>query len=239
MALPAENQEFRLPKGVFRGSEAGPGERVLPLGLAELDAALPDGGLLRGAVVELAVAGGAALATTIALRAIRSLQQEARLHGGEMPWCAFIDAAATLHAPGVAAAGVALDRLLVVRPPLEGLARTALRVAESRAFALVVIDTVGAPGAELDVALGSWPRVVRRLSIAAEGASGGVLLLTNADARRPLPLPVAQRIELSRPRLHELSLRIAKDRRGRVRGPKTIRWTRPAVEGGTRERLVG
>jgi recombination protein RecA len=95
------------------------------------------------------------------------------------------------------------------------------------AFAVVVIDTVGSAGAELEVALGSWPRVVRRLAIAAEGTNGAVVLITDRDARRPLPLPVAQRIELGRPSEAELSIRIAKDRRGRVSSPRTIHWTRP------------
>lgn len=247
MALPAEITDFQLPKGVFRGfgPEADPA-RVLALGIPELDAALPDGGLCRGAVVEVAVASGASLATTLALGAVRALQTEARLRGGEAPWCAFVDPTATLHAPGVAGAGIDLSRLLVVRPPLEALARTALRVVESQAFAVVVLDAVGAPGARVDVGLGSWPRVIRRLSIAAEAMSGTVLLLTDKSARRPLPLPVAQRIELARPKEQELSLCITKDRRGRVSSPKTIRWTRSDGEpnlaraaGGKRARLVG
>jgi recombination protein RecA len=64
-------------------------------------------------------------------------------------------------------------------------------------------------------------------------------LLTDRDARRPLPLPVAQRIELSRPSELELELRIAKDRRGRVGSPTKIRWTRPEPEVSERARLVG
>jgi recombination protein RecA len=237
MALPAEIAGLELPRGVFRGAGES-AERTLPFGLAELDAVLPGGGLARGQVIEIAVGGGAALATTLALSACRSVQQEAERAGGEPPWCAFVDPSRSLFAPGVAATGVRLDRLLVIRPPLEALARAALRVVESRAFAVVVIDALGVPGKELDVALGSWPRVIRRLAMAAEGQTGAVLLLTDRDARRPLPLPVAQRIELSRPSELELEVRIAKDRRGRVSSPKTIRWTR-GLGGGDHARLVG
>jgi recombination protein RecA len=239
MALPAEIAELRLPRGVFRGQVSEAGERALPLGLPALEAVLPGGGLPRGSVVELAVSGGSALATTLALAAVRSVQQEGRLRGGEAPWCAFVDPSGTLFGPGVAQAGVTLERLLVVRPPLEALARTALRVVESHAFSVVVVDTVGSAGAELEVALGSWPRVVRRLAMAAEGTNGAVLLVTDRDARRPLPLPVAQRIELARLSEDELSVRIAKDRRGRVSSPRTVRWTRPAPPGDDHERRAG
>jgi hypothetical protein len=239
MALPAKIAEIELPRGVFRGAEAGSeAPRSLVLGLP-IDAVLPGGGLPRGAVVELATIGGAALGTTLSLAACRSIQHEAKLRGGEPAWCAFVDPTRSLFGPGVAAAGVRLDRLLVVRPTLEALARTALRIVESRAFAVVVIDTVGVPGALLDVGLGSWPRVVRRLAMAAEGSNGCVLLLTDRDARRPLPLPVAQRIELARRSEHELSVRIAKDRRGQVASPRTIRWTRPEPEENGHGRLVG
>ncbi len=223
MALPAHVLQ-RLPPGVFRPGEGEAAARPpgLPLGVGEIDAVLPDRGLPRGAVVELAVSGGAALATQLALAACRSAQQASRQRGGESAWCAFVDPASTLHAPGVLRAGVALDRLLVVRPPLEALTRTALRLAESRALGVLVVDTVGVPGASLDVALAQWPRVIRRLALAVEGSSAVALLLTDTEARRPLPLPVAQRIELSRPALGQLTLQVVKDRGGRVAPPRTV-----------------
>jgi recombination protein RecA len=238
MALPASLLE-RLPLALARpggalsadirlGSGPQPTTRhrlVLPLG-QELDQVLPDGGLLRGGVVELSVKGGSGLATAVALSACRAAQEEARRFGGAVPWCSFVDPSATLYAPGVAQEGVALDRLLVVRPPLEALSRVALRLVESQAFAVTVIDTVGTPGAELDVALGTWPRIVRRLSMALEGSAGVVLLITDAASARPLPLPVAMRIELGRPAPDQLSLRIAKDKYGRVSGPRSIAWAR-------------
>lgn len=221
MALPA-HLLAQLPAAVVRGSQVG-GSAALPLGLPALDAALPDGGLARGAVTELAVAGGAALATRLALSACRAAQEEGRLRGGDTPWCAFIDPSATLYAPGVAGLGVALDRLLVVRPPLDALGRVAARVVESQAFAVVVIDTLGAPGAAgLAVQLGRWPRIVRRLAMAVQGTPGAVLLITDSAARRPLPLPVAQRLELARSHPGQLVLRVAKDRHGRVASARRI-----------------
>lgn len=197
------------------------------MGIGELDAVLPDAGLPRGTVVELAVAGGSSMATSIALGACRSAQQEARLHGGEAAWCAFVDPSGSLYAPGVARAGVELSRLLVVRPPVEALARVALKLAEARAFSVVVVDTVGVPGASPDVSLGSWPRVVRRLSHALEGTATSLMLITDLAARRPLALPVGMRLELSRPSPEQLQVRIAKERRGRISGPRAVAWARP------------
>jgi recombination protein RecA len=203
----------------------GPAEQQstgLALGLGELDALLPDGGLPRGSVVELCVQGAAAGATRIALAACRAAQAEGRARGGDTPWCAFVDASGSLHGPGVAEAGVALERLLVVRPQREALSRVSLRVVESRAFALVVIDTMGAPGCPVEVPLGTWPRVVRRLAMAVEGTESSVLLVTDSHASRPLPLPVAQRLELARVGQHELGVRVAKDKHGRVSGRQRV-----------------
>jgi len=229
MALPLHVIE-RLPTSLVRGARAFSAAKALPpglpLGIEGLDAALPDGGLLRGGVVELSVAGGLAGATRISLAACRAAQREGRERGGETPWCAFVDPSGTLYAPGVAEAGVELSRLLVVRPPLEALSRVSLRIVESRAFAVVVIDTLGVPGQPMQVSLGAWPRVVRRLATAVADTSACVLLVTDASASRPLPLPVAQRIELSRPRPHELGLRVAKDKHGRVSSPRTLAWAR-------------
>jgi recombination protein RecA len=236
MALPAsvlERLHSALNKAGVHVASAGPAGEPngdgLPLGIAGLDAVLPDQGLLRGGVVELAVAEPGALATTIALAACRAVQREATERGSSVPWCAFVDPSATLYAPGVAAAGVELERLLVVRPLPEAIGRVALRLTESPAFSLVVIDTLGIPGAPLDVALGTWPRVVRRLAMSVEGSQRTVLLLTDAAQPRPLPLPVAQRLELSRPAPYQLLLRVAKDRRGRVTSPRPIAWARSPV----------
>src|SRR5687767_6270495 len=78
--------------------------KALPLGtgtvgltttLAAIDEVLPDGGLPRGAVVELASASGLGRATTVALAACAAAQREARLRSGDPAtvgaWCAFID----------------------------------------------------------------------------------------------------------------------------------------------------
>jgi recombination protein RecA len=224
MALPAPLAQFSpaLAKaGVRLGSAQRPESLALSLGIDALDAVLPDQGLLRGGVVELAVSGPSALATSLALHAVRAVQL-AEKDTPSGAWCAFVDPSSTLYAPGVAALGVNLERLLVVRPPLEALGRTAVKLAESSAFSLVVIDTLGTLGRPVEVTLDAWSRIVRRLSMAVDGTRRSVLLVTDAHERRSLPLPVAQRIELSQPQSGKLGVRVAKDRRGRITAAREI-----------------
>jgi recombination protein RecA len=233
MALPAHVLERLSPAFSQAGVRfARPAEgpvQGLSFGIAELDAVLPEGGLVRGGVIELCAAGEGALGTTLGLAACAQAQAEARARGGSTPWCAFIDPSSTLYGPGVAAAGVELSRLLVVRPPLAALSRVALRLAESEAFAIVVVDLTGVVGERVAVPLGTWPRVVRRLALAVEGTGHSVLLLTREADRRPLPLPVAQRLEVSRPAADKLLVRVAKDQRGRVSPPRPVAWARMGV----------
>ncbi len=188
----------------------------LSLGWPELEACLPDTGFARGHVVQLAELHPGALATTLALRACAKAQQQGRVFGSTELWCAFVEPSRSLHAPGVAQAGVRLDRLLVVRPEPAALASVALRVVRAGVFAVVVIDAT--PGLSSDVVhpLGNWVRAVRQMALALEGQQTGVLLLTGANQLASLPLPVAQRIELRRQSPQQLELRVAKDRWGRV-----------------------
>jgi recombination protein RecA len=247
MARPADLLE-RLPESLSLGKKtkfngllrlgAAPSATQLPAGLSlgwpELEACLPDAGLARGHVVQLAALHPGALATQLALRTCAEAQQQGRAFGTDELWCAFIDPSRSLYAPGVAQAGVRLDRLLVVNPDPAALANVALRVVRAGVFAVVVIDA--SAGLRSDVvrrrgvvegphSLGIWVRAVRQMALALEGQQTGVLLITDASNASPLPLPVAQRIELRRPSLHQLELRVAKDRWGRITG-----WRRVALD---------
>jgi recombination protein RecA len=223
----------------------------LSLGLPSIDAVLPDGGLPRGTVVELSAPHGLARSTTLALAACASAQAEARIRGAadtEGAWCAWIDCDGSLFAPAVMRAGVDASRLLVVRPPLTPeaeatlLARVAVRVAQSGAFSVVVVDTSGVPGAaRTPQRLDSWVTTVRRLALAVERSPTIVLLVTDGRAHRALPLPVAMRLELgtssgkgvslrssvasasaSEGGPPRLQVRVAKDRYGRVAAPVVV-----------------
>jgi len=222
---PAFNEAgVRLARQAKESTDGSAG--ALGFGIPELDEVLPDGGLLRSSVVELCVSGEGALGTSLSLALCAHAQANARARGAEPPWCAFVDPSRTLYGPGVAAAGVELSRLLVIRPTLAALSRATLRLAESRAFAVIVVDLTGSIGERVVVPLGTWPRVVRRLALAIEGSGHSVVLLTRDTDRRPLPLPVAQRLEVSRPSAEKLMVRLAKDQRGRILSPRGVAWTR-------------
>src|ERR1700722_16511534 len=178
--------------------------RPLEVGWAGLAEVLPDGGLPRG-VVELATVRALGGATSLALAAICAGQ-------ARMPraWCAWIDPEGTLHAPGVVAAGVDLDRMLVVRPPRAEVGRVAVKVVASGAFEVIVVDVDAVPGAPP-----AWARVrprgqsarvptphdaqvlVRKLALKAEESGATVVLLTDSLRPREVPWPVTLRLELS------------------------------------------
>jgi recombination protein RecA len=226
MKLSAEILRSLAPATALAGAEA----RSLPVGIEAVDEALPDGGLPRGAVVELAGSHNLGQSTALALSLCASAQRQALLRGGQPAWCAWLDPGGSLYAPGVAALGVALDRLLVVRPNPDQLARVAARIVSSRVFSVVVIDTAGVPGASVSVPLVRWPNVVRRLALAAQGSDGCVLLLTELERSRAASLPVAMRLELARPSPERLSLRVAKERRGRIGALKELVYSRPVPD---------
>lgn len=249
--------------GVLQGTETLlPARSVLTLGWPELERALPDHGLPRG-VIEIAAlprlsprgshhSGGSAPesmrggATSIALAALGAVHA-----ADEKAWCAWItpahvngQATPSLYAPALVRANVDLDRLLVVRPSPQALARTVVKVAASGAFGLVVIDVPrhqdlcgGVPRrtssravTTFQSSLGSREMggddggavVVRKLALAAEESGTTSLLLTSALASRSVPWPVALRIEVER-RPDALGIRVTKDRRGRVSSQHVVR----------------
>lgn len=250
-SLPLDRTELaRL--GVLEGTEALlPARSVLRLNWPELEQALPDHGLPRG-VIEIAAMPRVA-STRSSVDARRKPYPESMRGGStsiaiaamsathaadDHAWCAWItpDAPSTrtqtgasitpsLYAPALAKAGVDLDRLLVLRPPVQALARTVVKAAASGAFALIVIDAPdnqvwGRSSAPHQQVGGSQPRnenggalVVRKLALAAEESGTTSLLLTSALSPRGTPWPVALRLEVER-RPDSLSLRVTKDRRG-------------------------
>ncbi|HEY5147745.1 MAG TPA: recombinase A [Polyangiaceae bacterium] len=215
----------------FTSPLAAPREGSLVLDWPGLGDLLPDGGLPRG-VIELAAPRALGGSTSVALEAVRAGQARSK-----DAWCAWIDPEGTLHAPGVAALGVDLARMLVVRPPRSQFGRVAVKVMGAGAFEVVVVDFDAVPeaacgernhGSEGAVrATGKrkgWaPEVlVRKLALAAESSGATVLLLTDSTRPRALQWPVALRLELSRPTRSTLAVRVAKDRRGRIGMMKTV-----------------
>jgi hypothetical protein len=224
LSIEALVAEFGAKHGVDRADRALPPAPSLPLGWPEVDALLPDGGLPRG-VIELVaprVLGGVTRLCLSAVRAAQARRAEA--------WCAWLDPEGTLYAPGAAKAGVDLARLFIVRPARSQLGRIAVKVAASGAFDVIVVDlhAVGAATVAYDKptrgARCPLPPeiVVRKLALASEERGATILLATDARVSRAVPWPVALRLEVARPSPDTLTIRVAKEKRGRIGQTHTL-----------------
>lgn len=199
--------------------------KAKPLDWPELDGLLPDHGMPHG-VVELRAPKALGGGTSIALAAVRAVHQR-----DPRAWCAWIDPAGTLYSPGVAMAGVDLNRLAVVRSPRKSLLRTSVKVVRSEAFDVVVIDIDSPPGSSSiavdDVGRRGRSRdetlevFVRKLALLTAEVGITVILLTDATLVRSSPLPVALRLELMRTE-RAIHVRVGKDRHGRIGLVKTV-----------------
>ena len=168
---------------------------TLGSGHPELDAELPGGGWPRGNLTEILVDRSGIGELGLLLPALASLSQAGH-------WLALVAPPWLPHAPAWAAAGIALERLLVVRAGKE--APWAIeQLLASGGFAGVLAWG----GRELDA------RSLRRLQVAVEGRPVlAVLWRSTAEAARPSPAPL--RLSLEASRRGELAVRILK-RRGR------------------------
>jgi RecA/RadA recombinase len=208
-----------------------------------LSGVLPEGGFPRGAVVELSSPANLGHGLSVALAACAASQEESVRAGRDKAWCAFLDPDQTLFGPALQERGVSLDRLLVLRPPRQLLGRVAVQVAAARIFSVIVVDVSSVPGASSREqhrfeSMEAWSKTARRLALSLEKTPTTLFLLTRAEARRPLSLPVAMRLELENVDPERLVVRIAKEKFGRVTSPRQIAWTRPDVVS-TTPRLSG
>jgi protein ImuA len=165
-------------------------EHVVASGREEVDR-LIGGGFPRGSLVELAGPRGGGK-TTLALSAVARAMAEGAL-------AAWVDGRGELYAPGAAAHGVDLDRLLIVRPQRAGSDGVvdALWAAEallsSGAFAAVVVDVPARPGGRT-AAGATVDAMLRRLQGAADkGRSLGIWLGEPGGAR----VPAAVRLDVA------------------------------------------
>ena len=161
-------------RGLPGATDARPG-RSFVTGLAALDALPPGGAFVRGAVHELLFAPGhpppRTLALVLARAALASAEGSADGGAGAVVWS---DPRGELYPPALAAGGLPLDRVFLLRPRSE--ADEAWAVAEclrSSGVAAVVADP---------------PRLTRvgarRLQLAAEAGGGvGLLLRSTRSAQ--------------------------------------------------------
>jgi hypothetical protein len=200
-------------------------------GHSTIDELLPGGGLALGAVTELRANGAASGATTLALRACRVAQSRQREQR-----CVFIDPRGTLFAPAVARLGVDLERLIVVRPSWSELESVAALIADARAASLLVLDLQGAPTPAARAANPAAPAarpandagLLARLSLAVEGSTTSVLLLTRSG-RLDEPLAPGVGARLVSTRVSEQALQLVVQGRPLRRGPtRVVPWSQIA-----------
>ena len=96
-----------IERGAAYGDGSGRGER-LPLGLAEIDQTLPAGGLACGEVHEVSGSAVGGFAARLAGRLVRHA-------GGAVLWCVKPGSTGQLYGPGLAAFGLDVGRLVIVR----------------------------------------------------------------------------------------------------------------------------
>jgi len=180
---------------VWRGDAlASLPDSAIPSGHAELDVELPGGGWPRGNLTEILVDRGGLGEMNLLLPALSAIS-------GAGGWLALVAPPWLPHAPAWAAAGVALERLVIVRAGREvGWCVEQLLV--SGGFAAVLAW----PGEGIDA------RALRRLQMAAEGRRVfACLWRSTAAAQAPSPAPLRVLLDAGDGRL---AVRIIK-RRGR------------------------
>ena len=169
----------RRSAGLERGAPAAAVAGAVCFGVPAVDAALPQGGLSPAALHEVLGAGdGAATAFAAALAARRAL-----LSGGMVLWCA---RDADLYGPGLAAYGLAPDRLLLVRGGTDKAVLWAMEEGLRCASLAAVVGEVRRLGLTAS----------RRLQLAAESHAVMAILLRPQDGA-PEPTAAATRWRVS------------------------------------------
>lgn len=219
--LPVALADVLARGDVWRGDTlASLPESAIPSGHAELDAELPGGGWPRGNLTEILVDRGSVGEMSLLLPALAKLSAD----GG---WLALVAPPWLPHAPAWAAAGVALERLVVVKAG-KSVGWSVEQLLTSGGFAGVLAW----PEANIDA------RALRRLQVAAEGRSVfACLWRSTVAAETPSPAPLRLRLSAAAGD-GELSVSIIK-RRGRpVSRPLALSIPRPISFAGRNPRVV-
>ena len=188
---------------VWRGGTLPAAGKRIPTGFAELDALFPGGGWPAGALTEFLIPGEGVGVLNLVMPALARLSQEKR-------WIAWVAPPHIPYAPALAAAGVDLSHVLLIRP----------RAASDGLWAVEQTLRSGTCAAVL-----AWPvvgddKVLRRLQLAAEaGNAWGLLFRPEHMARQSSP--AALRLRVTRePR--GVVVNILKRRGGWAAGPVCV-----------------
>jgi len=164
---------------IWRGGDCAPEPASIASGFAELDAALPGGGWPVGALIEVLAAPAGIGELRLFFPALARLAAEARR-------VMVVSPPYPLHAPALAEAGIAPERVLVLDPAS---AEDALWSAEQCLGS-------GALGATLCWLGHGDERALRRLQLAAERGAMLALVFRPLEAAREFS-PAALRVSLS------------------------------------------
>ncbi|MFZ0500840.1 MAG: translesion DNA synthesis-associated protein ImuA [Steroidobacteraceae bacterium] len=159
---------------IWRGRSAAR-TKTLPTGFAALDEGLPGGGWPHAGLIEILPVcfGAGELSLLLPALAAVTRRPEAR-------WCAWVAPPLRPFAPALAERGVALERVLVVRP--------ATRSSKAVGWAFEQTLRSGACDIALSWLRSALPRQIRRLHLAAErGNTLGVLFRPREAARDSSP----------------------------------------------------
>jgi hypothetical protein len=210
MANPSEFARLLEHPGIWRGVSTAHTE-ALPTGFGALDERLPGKGWPRSGLIEILVSRFGVGELFLLLPALATLTRRPMAR-----WCVWVAPPLDPFAPALAAHGVALERVLIVR-------RSLLHKALSR-------DAVTEPLWAFEQSLGSgacdvvmaWARrrprtrEIRRLQLAAErGRTLGVLFRSQRAERESSHAILRMRLE---PIAHGVRITLLKSRGG-VRGP--------------------
>ena len=116
-----------------------------------------------------------------------------------------------LYAPAVAASGIPLERLLVVRSPRVKIRKMAVRLSAQSFFAALLIDFTSVRN------LGEMSVAIRRLAMNARDFGCTTFLMTSLQAKRPRSLSVAVRAAIRPDRAPgTVKIEILRHREGRL-----------------------
>lgn len=195
---------------IWRGRSAAR-MRTLPTGFPALDEGLPGGGWPRAGLIEILPGcfGAGELPLLLPALAAVTRRPEAR-------WCAWMAPPLQPFAPALAQRGVALERVLVVRPQRKDAG------GKSALWAFEQTLRSGACDVVLAWLRSALPRQIRRLHLAAErGATLGVLFRPREAARDSSPAALRIAVE---PAAHGARITLLKSRGG-ARGAIDIAWS--------------
>jgi cell division inhibitor SulA/protein ImuA len=207
---------------IWRGTSVARTE-VLSTGFDALDARLPGGGWPRSGLIEILVSRFGVGELTLLLPALAFLTRLPLAR-----WCVWVAPPLEPFAPSLAAHGVVLEHVLVVRAPTSTQQRTRSR---STPALWAFEQSLGSGACDLVLAWAKKPRAkeIRRLQLAAErGRTLGVLFRPQQAARESSHAVARMAIE---PAAHGVRLTLLKSRGG-VRGSLELNLQMTQAAGG-------